>query len=181
MLFQCPDIRFPPTDFFPGGALCGFIILIELKKAEDSLLKQERRLHSSPLADRVKMLRLLKSGRYRSQAQLAPVLGHSDRTLRRWWQSYQQHGLSGLLADPGHGGRHERITPAARQALETAMKAGQIATLEEMRGFLHQQFGIDYQGVSNLSRWCKRHRIKLKTGRPRHAKASDEAQSAFKK
>jgi len=48
------------------------------------------------------MLRLLKSGRYRSQAQLAPVLGYSDRTLRRWWQSYQQHGLSGLLADPGH-------------------------------------------------------------------------------
>ena len=152
-----------------------------VEESEDSLLKQERRLHSSPLADRVKMLRLLKSGRYRSQAQLAPVLGYSDRTLRRWWQSYQQHGLSGLLADPGHGGRHERITPAARQALETAMKAGQIATLEEMGRFLYQQFGIDYQGVSNLSRWCKRHRIKLKTGRPRHAKASDEAQSAFKK
>ena len=33
LLFQCPDIRFPPTDFFPGG-LCGFIILIELKKAK---------------------------------------------------------------------------------------------------------------------------------------------------
>ena len=79
------------------------------------------------------------------------------------------------------GGRPERITPAAREALETAMKAGQVATLEEMRRFLYQQFGIDYQGVSNRSRWCKRHRIKLKTGRPRHAKASDEAQSAFKK
>ena len=46
-----------------------------VEESEDSLLKQERRLHSSPLADRVKMLRLLKSGRYRSQAQLAPVLG----------------------------------------------------------------------------------------------------------
>jgi predicted transposase YbfD/YdcC len=33
LLFQCPDIRFPPTDFSPGG-LCGFIILIELKKAK---------------------------------------------------------------------------------------------------------------------------------------------------
>ena len=77
--------------------------------------------------------------------------------------------------------RAEYITPVARHALETAMKAGQIATLEEMRRFLHQQFDIDFKGVSNLSRWCKRHRIKLKTGRPRHANASDEAQSAFKK
>ena len=57
----------------------------------------------------------------------------------------------------------------------------QIATLEEARRFLKQQFGIVYQGVSGLSRWCKRHRIKLKTGRRRHAHASEEAQGAFKK
>ena len=61
------------------------------------------------------------------------------------------------------------------------MQAGQIATLEEARSFLQQQFGIVYQGVSGLSRWCKRHRVKLKTGRRRHAHASEEAQSAFKK
>jgi len=87
-----------------------------VEESEDLLLNQERRLRCSPLADRVKMLRLLKSGRYRSQAQLAPVLGHSDRTLRRWWQCYQHHGVSGLLAEPGHGGRPERITPPAREA-----------------------------------------------------------------
>ena len=34
LLFQYPDIRFPPTDFSPGGALGGFIILIVLKKAK---------------------------------------------------------------------------------------------------------------------------------------------------
>ena len=59
-----------------------------VEESEDLLLNQERRLRCSPLADRVKMLRLLKSGRYRSQAQLAPVLGHSDRTLRRWCDLY---------------------------------------------------------------------------------------------
>ena len=127
------------------------------------------------------MLRLLKSGRYRSQLQLAPLLGHSDRTLRRWWQLYQQQGLAGLLADRGGGGRNESMTAEARQALETAMQAGQIATLEQARRFLEQEFGIVYQSVSGLSRWCKRHRIKRKTGRRRHARASQEAQGAFKK
>jgi hypothetical protein len=50
-----------------------------------TLLSHEKRLRGSRLADRVKMLRLLKAGLYRSHLQLVCVLGHSDRTLRRWW------------------------------------------------------------------------------------------------
>jgi transposase len=152
-----------------------------IAESPDVLLAQERRLRHSALSDRVKMLRLLKCGRYRSQTQLAPLLGHSDRTLRRWWRTYRQTGLSGLLADGDPGGRPGWITPPAREGLEQAMKAGQIATLEEARHFLEAQFGIRYQGVSALSRWCQRHRIKLKTGRRRHAQASDEAQVDFLK
>ena len=152
-----------------------------IQESVDTLLAQERRLRRSALADRVKMLRLLKSGRYRSQSQWAPLWGHRDRTVRRWWQLYQQQGLAGLLADRGRGGRRESITAEARQGLETAMQAGQIATLEEARRFLKQQFGIVYQGVRGRSRWCKRHRIKRKTGRRRHAHASAEAPRAFKK
>ena len=150
-----------------------------IQESVDTLLAQERRLRRSAIADRVKSC-VCSKVRYRSR-QLAPLLGHSDRTLRRWWQLYQQQGLAGLLADRGRGGRRESITAQARQGLETAMQAGQIATLEEARSFLQQQFGIVYQGVSGLSRWCKRHRVKLKTGRRRHAHASEEAQSAFKK
>ena len=59
-----------------------------IEESVDILLAQERRLHTSAVADRVKMLRLLKSGRYRSQCQLASLLGYSDRTLRRWWHLY---------------------------------------------------------------------------------------------
>ena len=138
----------------------------QIQESVDTLLAQERRLRTSAVADRVKMLRLLKSGRYRSQRQLAPLLGHSDRTLRRWWQRYQEQGLAGLIADRGGGGRPEIMTAEAQQGLETAMQAGQIATLEQARSFLQQQFGIVYQGVSGLSRWCTRHRIKRKNRSP---------------
>ena len=147
----------------------------------EQLRAQEKRLHDATLADRLKMLRLLKSGRCRSQRQVAPLLGHSERTLRRWWRIYQQEGLAGLLTPASWGGSQERIDASARQALETAMEAGQIATLEDARVFLDTHFGITYQSVSSLSYWCQRHRIKLKTGRRRHAQASDEAQVDFLK
>lgn len=152
-----------------------------IRESVSHLLQREKKERGSPLSDRVKMLRLLKSGTYRSQEQLAPVLGRSERTLRRWWHLYQQHGLTGLLTPSRVGGSQERITASAHQALETAMKQGQIATLEEARQLLRTQFSIEYRSVSSLSRWCHRHRIKLKTGRPQHAQTSLEDQRAFKK
>jgi transposase len=147
----------------------------------EQLLTQEKRLRDSTLADRIKMLRLLKSGRYRSQTQLAPVLGHSDRTLRRWWQLYQREGLSGLVTPSKVGGSQERIDASARQVLEAEMKAGQIATLAEARAFLQSHFDIRYRSLSSVSRWCQRHGIKLKTGRPQHMQTSLAQQEAFKK
>ena len=64
-----------------------------IQESVDTLLAQERRLRRSAIADRVKMLRLLKSGRYRSQTQLAPfwaiviepyVGGGSSISSRAW-------------------------------------------------------------------------------------------------
>ena len=153
----------------------------QIRESVAELLRREKQLRDSTLADRVKMLRLLKSGTYRSQCQVAPVLGHSARTLRRWWQLYQQQGLAGLLTPSKVGGSQERIDASARQALEAAMKAGDIATLEEARAFLQTRFRITYRSVSSLSRWCQRHRIKLKTGRPQHVQTSLAQQEAFKK
>ena len=47
----------------------------QIQESVEILVAQERRLRQSAVADRVKMLRLLKSGRYRSQCQLASLLG----------------------------------------------------------------------------------------------------------
>ena len=38
-LFQCPDIRFPPTDFFPRGCLIWIHYPDQVEESEDSLLK----------------------------------------------------------------------------------------------------------------------------------------------
>ena len=134
-----------------------------IQESVDTLLAQERRLRRSAI-DRVKMLRLLKSGRYRSQSQLAPLLGHSDRTLRRWWQLYQQQGLAGLLADRGRGG--SRLPPKHARDW-TAMQAGHAIVASQ------QQFGIVYhqRAVALVAIG------QAQNGSPSAAHASEEAQA----
>jgi transposase len=138
-----------------------------IAESPEKLLRQEKRLRGSPLESRVKMLRLLKSGQYRSRRSLADALGYSSRQLGRWWKSYQHGGLDALLEYHRPPGREERITEEALEALEEQMKQGNIARLEECRLFLAEHFGIHYEGVSGLSRLFDRHQTNLKTGRRR--------------
>lgn len=145
------------------------------------LVALERRYRGAGVADRIKMLRLLKTDAYPSQRQVATVLGYTERQLRRWWQVYTQDGLSALLQRERPGGRVERLNATALAALEAEMKAGRIGRLRDAQRFLAEQWGVHYQGVSGLSRLFQRHKIKLKTGRRRHRRADAEAQAAFKK
>lgn len=145
------------------------------------LLTLERQCRGAGVADRVKMLRLLKSDAYPSQRQLAAVLGYTERQLRRWWRIYTHGGLTALLHRAPPGGRAERLDAAALVALEAEMKAGRIGRLRDAQQFLAERCGIHYHGVSGLSRLCQRHGIKLKTGRRRHRRTDPEAPAAFKK
>ncbi len=64
------------------------------------------------------------------------------------------------------------------------MKMGKIATIGQADEFLKERHGIEYahpDGVDWRSTFLRRHKIKLKTGRPRHEEAEPEEQSAFKK
>jgi transposase len=60
------------------------------------------------------------------------------------------------------------------------MERGEIASYEQARKFLADQ-GVHYRNQSSIFRLFKRHRIKAKTGRPRHQKADPQEQEAFKK
>lgn len=76
--------------------------------------------------------------------------------------------------------RSERMTQAAWDALAGAMKAGEVATLEQARQLLAEQ-GVPYKSVGGVSSLLIRHKVKLKTGRPRHVQSDEAAQAAFKK
>lgn len=145
------------------------------------LSKLERDHRGTPLEIRLKMLRLLKGGTFRSRGALAGVLGYSKRQLKRWFDAYRERGLEGLLDRGSPGGSSERVTPEAWAALKQKMIDGEIPRLEDARRYLAEKHDVHYGNVTSISSLFQRRGVKLKTGRKQNRKADPEAQAAFKK
>jgi transposase len=146
---------------------------------EATLRRVERRMRGRPTAIRVQALRLLKSGTVRSLADCAHLVGHSPRQVARWWTTYRREGLEALLRAPHFPGRPPRLTTEALRDLERVMAAGQIATLKDAQTYLADHHGIVYPSLNGVWAQLRKHQIKLKTGRRRHALADAVAQEAF--
>jgi transposase len=146
-------------------------------------LKELEKFHRySHLFQRVRMLRLLKSEECTNLREAAEALGYSWRQCQRWFKSYQEGGLRELLKSRvSERGRQELVTEEAFEDLKEAMKRGEIATISEADRFLRERHGIYYAHPDGVGQLLRRHKVKLKTGRPRHEKADPEEQEAFKK
>src|SRR5919206_3676766 len=147
---------------------------ISIAESVTELQARERAVRGQRAADRVKLLRLLRSGAARSVRQAAATLGYSERQAQRWWARYTAGGLAALV-DVGHpGGRRERITPDAWADLSAPMQAGGIGRLKDAQAYLHEHWGLDYC-LDGISKLFIRRKAKLKTGRHRHAEAAAQA------
>jgi transposase len=146
---------------------------------EATLRRVERARRGRPTAVRVQALRLLKSGAARSLGACARLVGHSPRQVARWWATYRREGLAGVLREPTYPGKTSRLTPAALADLQAAMSAGRIATLKDAQAYLADHHGIVYPSLNGVWAQLRKHKIKLKTGRRRHALADAEEQAAF--
>jgi len=146
-------------------------------------LKELERYHRySHLFQRVRMIRLLKSEECPNLGEAAQALGYSWRQCQRWFTSYKEGGLEELLKSRvSERGRQELVTQEAFEDLQEAMKRGEIATISEADEFLRERHGIEYAHPDGVGQLLRRHKVKLKTGRPRHEKADPEEQEAFKK
>lgn len=129
-----------------------------IQESTEDLLFLERTLRGRPTQPRIKMLRLLKSGAYTSRSTLAETLGYSERQLQRWWKSYQECGLEGLLEEKSAGGSEERITEEAWHALNREMCQGRVRRLHEAQHYLQDRFGIKYRSLQGVSDMIQRRR-----------------------
>jgi transposase len=77
-------------------------------------------------------------------------------------------------------GRSELVTQEAFSELEETMKRGQIATIAQAHRFLAER-GICYSHPESVGGLLRRRKVKRNTGRPRHEKADEGEQEAFKK
>jgi putative transposase len=152
-----------------------------IQESEEELTSLEQSLRGQKTADRVRVLRLLKSGTVKSLKDCAPLVGYSVIQLTRWWERYRAEGLTGMLKQYKPTGKASRLTPEAWAGLLQAMRAGHIATMQDARDYLEREWGIRYKNGQSLWWLFKKHRVKWKTGRRRHKKANTERQAAFKK
>ncbi len=152
-----------------------------IQESEEELTRLEQSLRGQKAADRVRVLRLLKSGTVKSLKDCAPMVGYSVSQLTRWWERYRAEGLAGVLKRQKPTGKASRLTAEAWAGLLQAMRAGHIVTMQDARNYLEREWGISYKNGKSLWWLFKKHRVKWKTGRRRHKKANAEQQAAFKK
>ena len=152
-----------------------------IKEDPSQLEKLEKHHRYTHLFQRVRMLRLLKSGECSNLAEAAEALGYSWLQCKRWFASYTEGGLEELLKSRvEERGRQELVTPEAFEELQEAMKRGEIATISEAHRFLSER-GIEYSHPDGVGQLLRRRKVKLKTGRARHQRADLQEQEAFKK
>jgi transposase len=148
----------------------------------DDLKGLEKYHRYTHLFQRVRMLRLLKSEECKNLGEAAEALGYSWRQCQRWFASYREGGIEELLKSRvSERGRQELVTQEALDNLKESMKMGEIATISEADEFLRERHGIFYAHPDGVGQLLRRHKIKLKSGRPRHEQADPEEQEAFKK
>ena len=148
----------------------------------DDLKELEKYHRFFHLSQRLRMLGLLKSEECSTLGEAARALGYSWRQCQRWVTSYQEGGIEELLKSRVHErGRQELVTPEALEDLKQTMKMGKIATIGQADEFLRERHGIEYAHRDGVGQLLRRHKIKLKSGRPRHEEADPEEQEAFKK
>ena len=72
------------------------------------------------------------------------------------------------------------MTEQAWEALNRALLAGEISSYGQARALVAEH-GVNYKDDTSVLKLFKRHKIKAKTGRPRHEKTDVAQQEAFKK
>jgi|SRR5688572_5680470 transposase len=151
-----------------------------ITESVEDLAALERAVRGTAAADRLKLLRWLKSGQEPSVHHAASRLGYSVRCAQRWWACYRDGGVAAVFPKPRHR-PGERMSADAWAGLEEEMRAGHLGRLKEVQAYLRERWNIPYS-LDGVSKLFQRHKVKLKTGRRRHRRAADPAtQATFKK
>lgn len=148
-------------------------------EAPEFLLETEKKCSLAIVRDRVRFIRLLKSGEAKTQSAAGKAISLSERQAQRLWRVYQQEGLSGLLKKPAWG-YWGKLSSVQISHLRQFLLDDQAETLADIQAYLLNNLGVEYS-ISGISDLCNRLKIKLKTGRPVNVCQQPGAVEAFKK
>lgn len=150
-----------------------------ISESEEELARLEKSQLQALLRDRLRFVRLLKSGQASSQGQAGQFIGLQERQSQRLWQLYRQQGLKGLLAYP-YQGSFGKLSSQQLSRLRTYLKGDSVQTLADAQAYLADSCSVHYT-IGGVSMLFKRLKIKLKTGRPTNVRQNEADLEAFKK
>lgn len=143
------------------------------------LEEQERLACKSIVRDRIRFLRLLKSGQCTSQRAAGQAIGLQERQSQRLWQLYRQQGY-GALVSLGYAHSFGKLSAAQLSQLQGYLRQDLASTLADAQHYVAQEFGVAYT-VSGLCKLFQRLKVKRKTGRPVNVRKDEGKAQAFKK
>jgi putative transposase len=154
----------------------------ELDAAE--LRREAGRCRDAKAARRMLALALVLEGGSRAEA--ARAAGMDRQTLRDWVHRYDAEGLAGLRDRP-RSGRRPRLTPEQEAELATAVEQGPDPDRDgvvrwrrvDLRALIEARFAVRLheRSVGKVLRRLGFSRVSV---RPRHPKADEAAQAAFR-
>src|SRR3954449_6926471 len=149
------------------------------------LRREAGRCRDARAARRMLALALVLEGSPREAA--ARAAGMDRQTLRDWVHRYNEEGLAGLR-DRRRPGPRPRLTPEQEAELETALDRGPDPERDgvvrwrrtDLRALIEACFGVRLHERS-VGKVLRRLGFARLSVRPRHPKADEAAQAAFKK
>ena len=148
-------------------------------ETEAELYQLEKRLSLAIERDRVRFLRLLKTGKVTNQTTAGQAIGLGQRQAQRLWQLYRQAGLPALMMPPSRRG-WGKLSSHQMSCLRQFLHDDQAQTLAHIQDYLVGSLGVKYS-ISGISSLCQRLKIKPKTGRPVNVRQAPDAVESFKK
>jgi transposase len=143
------------------------------------LQQQERQARQATVRDRIRYLRLLKSGQCLSQRAAGQLIGLGERQRQRLWQVYRQQGYAALVKS-GYVHNFGKLSGWQISQLQHYLRQDQVSQLAGAQHYLAQAFGV-HDSISGLCKLFQRLQVKLKTGRPVNIRHDAGQAQAFKK
>jgi transposase len=150
-----------------------------IKQTEEQLWELERHQTQGLLRDRMRFLRLLKSGACSSQAKAGQHIGVKRRASEKLWHKYHSEGIEGLLIYP-YKGSSGKLTQAQVQQLEQELCKDQMQDLQQVCDYVEKKFKVHYT-TRGMAYVFERLKVKKKTGRPLYHHKDFKGEKKFKK
>ncbi len=150
-----------------------------IKESEAELFALERRQSKALLRDRMRFLRLLKSGECGSVAAAGQQIGLKLRACEKLWRKYREQGTQGLLDYPFKGSKG-KLSEKQEHRLQEELHSARIQSLQQGCQYVQKAFKVSYT-LSGIRYVFQRLKIKKKTARPTHVQKDEAGEKRFKK